>query len=467
MTSKHLIILFVIVVATRLPFLWIGYGSDADAWMVARSASLLWETGTYEPSRLPGYPLHEILSAPFVGIGKAPLSNAATLLACLLLILTWKRLTVSRSTHSFLLIIAMAFAPLVWKNSSTTMDYLWALLAIVLSTQCALDKKHFSSGIWLGVAAGFRPINILAVLPIFTLLLLERISLRNAFVFLGAAIATAATAFLPPLLKYGFLGWVSSTIIATSDIALTFTDRLLQFGYRSVTSVGIPTVIAALAIGIFRRKKLISEIRNNDPIVISSVCGLFTFLGLYWCFPLEREYLLPVLPFALLLFDKIAPRRDMLFLVVYLLSFAFVNPDVIRHHGFKGTPGFNIHQGIILEEFGKREYILSLREDIARFTLKGKSLVMTGGDRELWHENPALEVDTTDFWTSFGETVVFQKRNRDTRFIRVLTRDELRRAREAGCVVYCGDWIQEYVERISGYAMQEEGIPIVSLSDGK
>ena len=124
-SPKLFAILLIAVIASRLPFLQLGYGSDADAWRVAHTASQLWHTGKYEPSRLPGYPLHELLVTPLVASGGALASNAGTLLGCLLLLLVWKQLTELETTHPSILIISLAFAPFVWKSSTTTMDYIW------------------------------------------------------------------------------------------------------------------------------------------------------------------------------------------------------------------------------------------------------------------------------------------------------------------------------------------------------
>jgi hypothetical protein len=464
MKSKHLLILLSVVVLTRLPFLSIGYGADADAWRVAHSASLLWNTGVYEPSRFPGFPLHEVLSAPFVGIGDAPLSNTATLIACLLLLLAWQRVTLGRTNHQPALVIAMAFAPLVWKNSSVTMDYIWSLLGIVLSLASALRKEHWHAGFWIGVAAGFRPLNFIAIFPLASLLYFQRTTRKQMLAFFATALATTIAAFLPLIAKYGVLGWVSSTLAATSDISIPLSERILQFGYRSVTSIGIPATIASICIVLLRRHSFASEIRQHNPFVIASLGGLIVFTGLYFWFPLEREYLLPAFPFGFLLLDRIATRRDMLIFVTCLLSFVFVNFDVIEHHGFKGSPGLNVHAGIVIEEFDKREYIPSLRESLGKVSVGGQALVMTGGDMELWFDNPALAVDTSAFWRSFGEPVFFQKRNLETRFIRVLTQDEIRKVREMGYIVYCGDWNKEYIERISGYVMEDEGVRILYLN---
>ena len=46
--------------ASRIPFLNGGYGTDPDAWRVALSGYWLWDHHEFYPSRLPGYPIHEL-----------------------------------------------------------------------------------------------------------------------------------------------------------------------------------------------------------------------------------------------------------------------------------------------------------------------------------------------------------------------------------------------------------------------
>ncbi|MBL0103402.1 MAG: hypothetical protein IPP51_06330 [Bacteroidetes bacterium] len=50
-----------LVFVSRLPFLSAGFGLDGDSWSVSIAARLLHNTGEYVPSRLPGYPVHELL----------------------------------------------------------------------------------------------------------------------------------------------------------------------------------------------------------------------------------------------------------------------------------------------------------------------------------------------------------------------------------------------------------------------
>jgi len=68
-----------IFLVVRLPWLWTGYGAETDAYRVALSGLHLWRDGEYLPSRLPGYPVHELLMAPLVALGGSVATNAATI----------------------------------------------------------------------------------------------------------------------------------------------------------------------------------------------------------------------------------------------------------------------------------------------------------------------------------------------------------------------------------------------------
>jgi len=453
LNRKQLLILLAAVVATRLPFLWLGYGSDADAWRVAHSASELWHTGTYEPSRLPGYPLHEIISSPLVALGGAPLSNAGSLIACILLLIVWRQLNDSGSAHPTLLLVCLAFSPFVWKNSTATMDYLWSILAMVLSFRESLKGRSLVSGFWAGIATGFRPTNLVFLIPVTVMMILRRDRPRNVAGFLLSTIGISLVAFLPLLFTYGLSGWVSATRDATADIAFMPFERLLFFGYRTLSSIGIVASIVLSSLVLAGWKTLARLLKERDPTIVLSVAGVLTFLGLYWLYPLEREYLLPAFPFALLIVDRLASARALSLFAICIVIAGFVNPDVIVHHGRMGTPGLNFHAGFVVEDWEKRVSLLDLREDLGKLRLHERSVVMTGGDTEIWFENPSFERDTSAFWRSIGEVSVHQKDSPGTHFIQVLDSIELRRVRAAGFKVYYTAWNEEYLEKIAGYGM--------------
>jgi hypothetical protein len=356
--SYWLPIVITLTVLTRLPFLWTGYGADADAWLVAKSASLLWNTGIYHESRLPGYPLHEIVSAPFVGLGGAPLSNAATLVATLIAIVVWSRISHRAGQHEKLLVIAFAFAPVVWQYSAVTLDYMWSLLFILFSFYAILQQRILLAGIALGVAAGFRPSNLAAIVPFLCLLRLQKQNDTETAVFVLSTILVSAGAFMPLILRYGIPGWFAATREEMSDVLHpTFLIRCISFFYRALYFLGPITALIGGYVLWKRKDVLVTSVRSRDPIVATSLVGVLTFLLLFLWLPLERAYLLPALPFLLLLVDRLSSQRLFAIFALCLALSALVSFDVIDANNRRSFKP-NIHPGMVIEELTIRKGLL-------------------------------------------------------------------------------------------------------------
>jgi len=466
MNSRRFLLLLILVVLSRLPFLWNGYGSDADAWRVAATAHHLSETGEYRASRLPGFPLYEILATPFVVLGGAPLSNASSIVAMLLVLVVWRRILRSESHHASLLLICLALTPILWKNSTTTMDYLWSLLFILLAMDRVMPGKEPAGsrgpvlwgGVLMGIAVGFRPTNAVMALPVIALLLVQRAGFTRIAIFALAAATTTLIAYLPPLLTYGPLNWVTLTRNATVDLRFTLMERALYFGYRSVYLLGPLAVLAALGIVLMSRGRIAHLLSSRDPLFVTSLAGVAAALVFYAAFPLEREYLIPLVPFLYLLLARVASRTQMMVFTLSVLTLAVVTPDVIRHHGIKGSPGLNIHGGVLQDYVEKRNLIMERRTALGNLAVTGPGVVMTGTGPEIWVENALFAADTAQFWRRFPEVVVHQTRNPDVHFIDALTREEIARVRNAGYQVYCFAPARSYLESILRYNMGAEGV---------
>src|SRR5580658_9230555 len=72
--SAGMTLLVLAVLLTRLPFLGAGYGVHADNWRIALAARHISETGVYEASRFPGYPIQEVVCSWFWKTGPVGLN---------------------------------------------------------------------------------------------------------------------------------------------------------------------------------------------------------------------------------------------------------------------------------------------------------------------------------------------------------------------------------------------------------
>jgi hypothetical protein len=453
------------IVVTRIPFLHTGYGSDGDAWRVAHVGSNLWTSGVYEMSRPPGYPAHEILSAPLVGIGGSALSNAATLAASLIAVIVWHSLVQGRTKRPATLTFAFAFTPLFWVNSATTMDYVWSMLMILLAMNAGLRMKPLSAGVWAGLALGFRPTNGVLLIPLASLLLAEisrhgRTSpsalsplneRRNAGVkFLGGCVLTTLIVFLPVFLTYGIPGWLVQVSRQFDVNAMSLAERLLTGAYRAVYAIGPLAFIGAVWI-IAKPAAWTSAWVTRDPLFLSSLVAVSVLTLAFAFFPLEKSYLLSAFPFLLLILDRLATPRAISLFALLLTSFAFLNPDVVTHGGAKGTPGFNVHKGIVLEELQKRQELNEWRSRLASITVPDRTVIMTGAGPAFWFENDAVEPAGRPFVRDVNDVVVQRKGNPLVLFVPMVPRGEAERLEKLGWRVLCDEKNREYIERTTGY----------------
>jgi|GEM_PF-2013276 len=471
-TIRWLSLILGAVVLTRLPFLWMGYGADADSWLAANAAASLLHTGTYFPSRLPGFPLHEIISSPFVVLGGAVASNGATLLVTIAAVIVWFCFVERISRSPKILVLCLAFAPVVWQHSAETIDYVWSLLFILLSLLTA-EKKHLAlSGICVGIAAGFRSSNIVAIVPLITFLYLNRHDKKDLFMFTLSALATASIAFLPLILKYGAMGWIEATQLEMSDIhPRSLSERLIAFGYRSIYSIGLVTAVLATVILWSKRKELVLAIRSHQPLIVTSVIGIATFLLLFLWLPLERAYLLPALPMLLLLLDRFATKSQIVVFTCCLIASGIVNIDVIKSENRRAA-GLNVHWGMVIEEWQLRKKLLDEREQISSLSFSHKAIVMTAGGPTFWLDNDRVEPSPLEPFIlnkdSSGRLpfnphhrLMQKKDNHDILFVMYLLQDELGRARLAGYTVYCPRSARKYIEPRLDYSLERAGIRLI------
>lgn len=473
--GSHLFILFILfsVIVTRLPFLWIGYGSDADAWLVASSASTLWNTGEYFPSRLPGYPLHEIVLAPVVALGGAPFSNTLTLFVTLAAIVIWYCIVQRYSRHPNLLTLAFAFSPVVWQHSAGTMDYLWPLCFVLAALLCAERRSVLISAIFIGIAIGFRLSTAFFVIPLFVVLWLKKKSRIELLAFCSACIIISIIVYLPLLTKYGLVGWMEATLLQMSDVhPESFLQRAIAFGYRSVYSVGPITMLLA-GLFLWRGRKLLREsLHAKEPMVMFSILVILIYAILFWLLPIERAYLLPAMPFLFLLVSRSSSTNQLsLFTSVLILS-GLCTIDVIDKTD-RRQAHLNIHEGMVIEEFTIRQDKLRERQAIGALSFDHKAIVMTA-DPTFWFENmlvvPAADSgfinnDYEGHLQFEGHRELVQKRDDPhVLFIMYLLRDELERARALGYTVYCVKQAKRNVENETGYTLASAGVRVIDVA---
>ncbi|MGB2694209.1 MAG: hypothetical protein WBD55_03360 [Dehalococcoidia bacterium] len=309
--------LAVVYIVSRVPWLNMGYGTDPDAWRVALTARYLWDHGDYYPSRLPGYPLHEFVTALFIKGGWIA-TNLSTVLISLVGIYLFASLAKKLDLENRgALTIAFAFAPLLWINSVMTMDYMWTLTFIMGAYLALLHRQPQLAGIVLGVATGFRIASLGMLVP-FGLLLWRTDQRKDIRPFAVTALATAFVAYTPVLMRYGF------DFLNFYDQSVPLAEVIKRVGKDGLGIVGALAVLGALGLSWQRIRHLPGDM-IRDPHVLTWVAVVVVFMLSYTQLPHEIAYLIPLFPFGFFLLSRYLTRGMLAAVLAVIVLAGFVD----------------------------------------------------------------------------------------------------------------------------------------------
>ena len=316
------------VLATRIPFLGEMYGLDTDTPIVVNTARELAATGVYHTSRFPGYPVTEMVftlvafAGPWVLNGLTALASAVGAGFFALIV---RRLG---GRDAALAALALAAVPAVYIDSTSTMDYVWALAFLIASLYFSLGRRAVVAGVLLGLATGTRITSVLYVVPLAMLLVDRddvRATLRRLGAFGGSAAVSWAIAFSPMFLAYGVnLDFLQRMAYARPLRSSLDMITLGVWGEVGVLGLAIGAV-AALGAMVSKGPVLVETAEGAVPSRLATwVVGVAIGVGAFLIQPIETGFLVPYVPWLLLLLAALVPRR--VFVTVCLL--VIVSPFV-------------------------------------------------------------------------------------------------------------------------------------------
>jgi glycosyl transferase family 87 len=375
--GRSAIALGVIYIAVRLPWLGTGYGAETDAYRVALSGLHLWRDGEYLPSRLPGYPLHDLLMAPLVQIGGSVATNLATVIASLMGVLIFARiLRALASPVRGLLVIAFAFTPFLIVNSVQTKDYPWALTLLLGAYLASLKRQSVLSGLLLGLGAGCRITTGLFAVPLL-LLYVDRRSWRGALSFLTAFALTGFAVFLPVTLQYGrgFLAYADSRI--SPDIVIR------SIGQYSIGALGALATVVALLCSWRRLIALPAALRSNVQLRIW-ILTVLLYTALFLRLPIDIAYLIPIYPFGFLLLGQVVNRFLLAGVVAMILFSGLIDLDISAMHNLNMATFVRTARPCrscaeLFHDRHVRSLYVDYATELGRTPLPPHTVVLTGG----------------------------------------------------------------------------------------
>ncbi|MDH7514783.1 MAG: glycosyltransferase family 87 protein [Bacteroidota bacterium] len=430
------------------PLTFLGYGSDPDAWLVARAAHDIAKTHTYVASRSTGFPLFEILEAPLVSSGGWMLANLLPLVSGIAGLCALFRMARNGIMHAPRVTIAVfAFLPVIVKNASSTMDYMPGLALLLWAMATLGEKRRLLPAVFLGLAAGFRPTNALFLIPCLLALRAEERPGREMFRFAAVTFVTSCVSFSPALLTIGIRG---SYAVMHFDIL----TRTMIGAYNAAALFGVQgwcAIACAILLAGMNPRLRVHPIPPRSFLVLHiSVIVLWAIL--FALLPDEPEYLLPTVPSVMLLLDRILSKRAWVIVSLFLLSYHFFRIETAGGESGERTFTVAIRPGRTIADVQDRVFKLSVRDAAVEAHVERPTVLMYGS---LWI--PTLH-HTWSFDTMRG---MWARRDRRL-FIaeKILEEKRLRRLRDEGfrLVVWKSDkW--EYTR--SGHPTWREYVDVV------
>lgn len=319
--------IFAVVFASRAPFLDAGYGLHADAWRVARTAKTLVTTGDYQPSRPPGFPLHEWLAAwlwKLGPVGLNGLSAAASAAAAVLLAVYARRV----GCRDWVLAgLALAAVPAFYVNSVSSKDFPLTVALLLGAYLVARSGRAVWAGVLFGLVVGSRPVAVIHGLPLAIVLLasLPKERRARAFATFCAVGAVVIAAFYGPI--FAKLG--PDNLRAPYRLAELPAGLILHRGTIDVWGVLGLIGLGVMVLGATVGRKAVRAVAAMAPPAeqCAWLIGAALGLGFYVWLPDQAGYCTPALPFVLLLAAQWTSRLAFQLGCVLVLGAAFVGED--------------------------------------------------------------------------------------------------------------------------------------------
>lgn len=396
-TFRHRLLLTgLVILLSRIPFLFDGFGSEEDAWALPMVAERIAETGTYEVSRLPGHPVQEITYSLMYDAGPVMYNLITALLSTTGLLAFAMMLRNFGHPQPLLTTLAVAFTPIVWINATNDLDYTWAMGFVLAAGYFISRRFPLMAGLMTGLAIGCRITSGAMVLPYAVLIWYTQTNdtrVRQLSQYLLSAFLSSAICYLPVYLEYGTDFFTYYEHFPIPGFAKNF--------YKGVFGVwGVPgsiAVMAGLLLMILRRKKQNTsgmDIRILTGLHHASLLVILLYTISFIRLPLKSAFMIPLVPFLLLLFSLLLSTRQLRGIAITLflsgLFFGINLADAKRGSGYSRlalvkniagqTVAFDPLSGLVLADQTKRKQRTAFAKHVIRTTanIREKTFILAG-----------------------------------------------------------------------------------------
>ncbi len=313
--NTKLLIIFFLVVISRLPFIWNSPGIDWDTWIVLQTGQEISETGIYKASRLPGYPLSEYLASIFGTNSWLYLNFFTVFFTATGMCFFYGFLKHFHIRNKVFTTLTFAFVQGIFIASTTNMEYLWSICFLFSALYFLCKKQTVPAGFFLGlmIVSRFTSIVFLPAIIFFLFVVLEEKNIVHYLKTFAIAIFTVGIGFSTVFKTYGF------NIFPPGEYQFIGLKSLISL--YTLYIYGLLGVIALLIFFFYLLKnwKKIQLSQKKKHIIKFCIIMIgFTTL-LYLRFPYESYYNLPLIPFLIISMNLLIGKQKARYLIFGLL----------------------------------------------------------------------------------------------------------------------------------------------------
>ncbi|MBN1316912.1 MAG: hypothetical protein JXA42_15640 [Anaerolineales bacterium] len=367
---SRLALLSIFVLLTRLPWLSSGYGADPDSYGLITAAKYIRETGQYTYSRPPGYPIHEFAIAAIVNSGVSASNFCTALMSCVAFFFFAQILKTFRIKPYLLVALSFTLVPVIYINSTNTIDYIWALAFILGSVYFILIQRPILAGFFLGAATGCRITSVAMLIPLCVWLFMQprdSATLKTTLKFIFFTLFIGAICYLPSLCRYG-TGFIRFADNRSYPIIFTLTN----LGVVNVWGYFGTLLLLYLVVSFLFSTKHISKTLSKPDVkkgIIFCLTVIIIYAALFLRLPHESGYLAPIVPFMLLGISLVISTTPLTIFVVLLMLSPF----------FLTIEGKNIYlAGPIFQDQAARVQFIRKAHTAIDFNDNTKSIIVCG-----------------------------------------------------------------------------------------
>lgn len=177
--------------------------------------------------------------------------------------------------------------------------------------------------------------------------------------------------FLPLFVQYGL------KFITYSSANFTLKETIIYAGYNFIELIGWLPAIFVLLIFPLSLKILLKKIIEKDKYTLFLISAIVLIFILYIKAPYESGYLIPTIPFGLLLLNKILRKKLIVIFCILLLLNSFIYFNIIEKNKelnieFNGA----IHDGMIKKDIDARTEQMSFTQKLLNANIKHSVIII-------------------------------------------------------------------------------------------